>query len=275
MLRIKKVFKNSIILFAQQIFISVIAIAAIGFIARKIGKSDYGIFALAFAFPGLFAEIGSLGLRNLTIQEVAKNREVAVKEFIGRMIPVRLFLISIMGIVTIISAEIFNYGHKEFIAIIIGTISAIIESVSRIIQDIFQSFEEMGQIAIREMSIRLFTALAGCFLVWKGFGVFALCWLYVIGNIIGLIFNLIIFKKRFEVPKLMWDWRFCRNNIKDSAGFLLGGIGGEIPREGYAGVGYNEQSGAGTGTVRNNFDGFIVTAATGDVPVEISEFLME
>lgn len=68
----------------------------------------------------------------------------------------------------------------------------------------------------------------------------------------------------------------CEGGIVEYAidGVRLHLLSGETPRVGYAGVGYIESDPVGTGSVRNNFDGFTISAA-GAVPVELSTFASE
>ena len=95
--RESKVVRNSAILAAQHIVINLIAIVVVGYIARKLGKQDYGVYALAFGFPAIFEFIGSLGLRPLIIREIARNKDKSL-EFLGKVIPAQAVLIVLMTI---------------------------------------------------------------------------------------------------------------------------------------------------------------------------------
>lgn len=228
MSRAKTVLKNSSYLFLQHIIVNLISIAAIGYIARKLGTRDFGIYTLAFVFPAMFSEIGSFGLRGLTIREIAKNRESGIHDFLGKIIPVRLVLILIMGGTVIGLSKIMNYEARETFAILIGTFAAMIDSVSRIIQDVFQSFEEMGKVAIREVLVRVITAVGACYAVWNEYGVIVLCFIFVIGAIFGFSINLALYLKRFKAPKFCWDWMFLKISLKEGFGYFLVGAGSAL-----------------------------------------------
>jgi O-antigen/teichoic acid export membrane protein len=223
MSRTKTVLKNSSYLFFQHVVVNLISIAAIGYIARKLGARDFGIYTLAFVFPAMFSEIGSFGLRGLTIREMARNRESAINDFLGKIVPVRLVLILLMGATVAGFARMMNYGAQEVIAILIGTLVAMIEGISKIIQDVFQSFEEMGRVAVREVLVRVITAVGACYAVWSGYGVIVVCSAFVLGAIFGLLINLALYLKRFKLPRFSWDWSFLRLSMKEGFGYFLGG----------------------------------------------------
>ena len=49
-----KIIKNSIWLIVQPLILNFISLFIIGYIARKLGQSDYGKFIFAFGFVSIF-----------------------------------------------------------------------------------------------------------------------------------------------------------------------------------------------------------------------------
>ena len=223
MSRVGRVAKNSLILGLQQVAVNLLSVFVVGYIARQLGKIDYGVFSLAFTFTVFFSFIGHLGLRSLTIREVAKEKENS-SEYLGKIIPARLILIALMTVVIPLAAILLNYDIKIVAIVAIAALAAMFEQLSRIINDVFQAYEEMGKVASRDIIVRLFTGGASIAVLFYGYGLVAVSWIYVVGAFIGLVYNVVLFDKRFSWPRMRIDYIFIKKNLQEGVSFLILGI---------------------------------------------------
>jgi len=221
--RIRRVARNSIILGLQQVIVNLLSVFVVGYIARKLGKFDYGVFSLAFTFSVFFSFLGDLGLRTLTIREVARDRDQS-NEYLGKIIPARLFLIFLMTAAIPLAAILSRYDSKTIAIVVIAALAAMFEQLSRIISDIFQAYEEMGKVAFRDISVRLFTGITSVVVLFYGYGLVAVSWIYVAGAFIGLIFNVVLYHNRFLWPKLQLNYFFIWTNVKGGLSFMVIGM---------------------------------------------------
>lgn len=225
--RIRRVARNSILLGLQQVAINILSVVVVAYIARKLGGMDYGVFSLAFTFTGFFIFLGHLGLRTLTIREVAKDIEHA-NDYLGKIIPARLFLVTLMTAVIPLAAFVFNYEKNTIIIIAIAALATMFEQLSRIISDIFQAYEEMGKVAFRDVIVRLFTGFASIAVLYCGYGLVAVSWIYVLGAFIGFIFNVLLYNNRFSMPVLQFDHDFILKNVKIGLSFMVIGMASSL-----------------------------------------------
>lgn len=223
MSRVGRVVRNSLLLGLQQVAVNLLSVVVVGYIARKLGQTDYGVFSLAFTFTVSFAFLGHLGLRTLTIREVAKERENA-QEYLGKIIPARLILITLMTAAIPLAAICLQYDSKTVIIVSIAAVSALFEQLSRIFADIFQAHEEMGKVAFRDIAVRVFTGLASIAVLYFGHRLVAVSWIYVLGAVVGLLINMLLYNHRFAWPKLQFDLPFIWNNIKEGLVFMVLGM---------------------------------------------------
>ena len=86
-----KNFAKNIVLSGFSEFTTVFLFVLFIFAARQLGDEQFGVFMFAMAFVGLFEIINDLGLKNLLVREVARNKQNA-KEFIGNAVTVSVFL---------------------------------------------------------------------------------------------------------------------------------------------------------------------------------------
>lgn len=227
MSRIRRVARNSILLGLQQVAVNLLSVVVVGYIARKLGKIDYGVFSLAFTFTIFFSFLGHLGLRTLTIREVAKERGNS-QGYLGKIIPARLVLIVLMTAAIPLTAFLLKYPPKIIIIMAIAALSTLFEQLSRILSDIFQAHEEMGKVAFRDIAVRIFTGIASIAVLYFGYGLVAVSWVYVLGAKIGFLINLLLYNHRFAWPKLQWDSSFIVHNIKEGLSFMMLGMASTI-----------------------------------------------
>lgn len=219
----KKVARNSAILTVQHVGINLISLVAVGYIARKLGRDDYGVYSLAFAFPSVFEFIGSFGLRQLTIREIARNRESSF-DYLGKVIPARVALIVSMGSVVLVAGYLMGYGFRVLLALAISVLSVVFEHLSKIFVDVFQAFQEMGKVAIRDLSVRIFTAVSSILVLSLGGGLYQVCAVYAVGTMFGLVINVLLYRRRFPFPKVCFDPGFAWAGIKEGSSFVVIGL---------------------------------------------------
>src|SRR4051794_29361338 len=87
-----RVAKNSFWLIAQPLLMNAISLLAIAYIARKLGKENYGRFVFAISFIGMFAPLTNLGLRLLTVRHIATSDRKDLSEYLGKMTVLRFSL---------------------------------------------------------------------------------------------------------------------------------------------------------------------------------------
>jgi O-antigen/teichoic acid export membrane protein len=219
------ILKNAAFLILKHFFTNIVAIFAVAFIARKLGVENYGIFALAFTLPSFLCNLATLGLRGVMVREIASRTDQERNAFLSNAIPLRITLVSLMALFLFIIAPYLNYPAPMVLAMRIALVGAFFEEISRIVNDIFEGIQEIGKVVIREIAVRIFTATLACSSLWLGYGLFTICWAYVAGSFLGMVYLLIIFRQRFIIKRYHFDWKFSKKTLKESMGFALSGFG--------------------------------------------------
>ena len=226
MSRSKTVTINSIILSLQQVVVNLISIFVIGYTARKLGQEDYGVFSLAFTFPVIFSALSNMGLRTLTVREIAKARNTsnAYTDYVARIVPPRLFFILFVSVWIVLIAILMGYDKKIILVISIATFSYIFELASRIALDVFQAHEQMGKIAFRDIIVRLFSGIFSVIVLYLGYGIYAVSFVYLGGTFVGFVINILLYQKYFTFVRPVLDLTFIKKNLKESFPFMLMGF---------------------------------------------------
>ena len=76
---IQRIAKNTGVLLVSQIASYILGFFFVMYTARYLGAAGFGILSFALAFTGIFGVFADLGLRQLTVREVARDKTLASK----------------------------------------------------------------------------------------------------------------------------------------------------------------------------------------------------
>ena len=76
---VQRIAKNTGVLLISQIASYIIGFFIIMYTARYLGAEGFGILSFALAFTGIFVVFADVGLRQLTVREVARDKSLAGK----------------------------------------------------------------------------------------------------------------------------------------------------------------------------------------------------
>lgn len=208
---VRRLVKNTSVLFLSQMISYVLAFFYTLYSARYLGTSNFGIISFATAISGLFAIFTDLGLSTLTIREVARDKDKTYS-YLGNHGTIKL----ILSIITMLFLAIFvNIGTfdnvTKYVVYLIGA-SIIINAFSGVFTSMFRAYEEMEYQSIAEIinAVSMFAGILIC--VFTKQSVIEFAGVYLIASIFVLIYNfamctknygLIHFQKDFELWKYL------------------------------------------------------------------------
>ena len=135
-----RVVTNSFWLIAQPLVLNVASLVVVGYMARTLGQADYGKFVFAFAYVSMFAPLANMGLRAITVREIAKDREHADR-FLGSILIVRLVLSVVATLLAALLIELLGYPIDTRMVVYLAASTIVFQAVSTTFYDAFQGFE--------------------------------------------------------------------------------------------------------------------------------------
>jgi O-antigen/teichoic acid export membrane protein len=180
----------------QQVVINLITIFVVGFIARRLGSSRYGMFTLAFTFVSIFKIFTGMGLRALTVREVASAR-AGGRRFASRVLGLRLLLALLAVCAALGVVFLLGYPLETRLAIAIALPTLLLEVPATAAKDVFQAFERMEYVAVVDLAVRLTTAVGAVSVLLLGFGLYAVVLAYAAGSLVAAVLGLILCRRRF------------------------------------------------------------------------------
>lgn len=146
----RKIAYNVFVSSVSKVLSTALALVAIGFITRYLGKEGFGNYATVLAFLSFFAAISDLGLYHIATREI--SREGADEEkILGNIFSIRLISsVAVFGISPLV-VWFFAYSADVKIGIVIAAASFIFSSGYQILNGVFQKNLAMDKVAIGEL----------------------------------------------------------------------------------------------------------------------------
>jgi len=183
------------------------------YMARHLGKSDFGVFSFAFAFCGLFVLLTDMGLDKLTVREVSRDKQAAGK-YIGNFVLIKIFLgIFTFGLIVLV-VNMMGYSDPTLSVVYLLGLHIVIRSFSNIFYAVIQANERMEYVSFGSILGNALLLLGVLFIRSQNFDVAAYGIIFVIVSTIDLVYAFWICSKKFAIPKLEIDWTFWKDSIR-------------------------------------------------------------
>jgi len=196
------IFKNAFWLTVAEVINKLLKLVLIIYVARILGATEYGKFAFALAFIGLFGIFLHLGLPRIIIREFASDKEKE-KEY-PALFSLKI-LLSLGTLVLILIGSFFVTPDSLIRKLIwILAIYTVVDSFFSIIYVFFKARQRMEYESWVKILQAIFVTAFGLFVIFNFPSVESLSYAYLFAAIIALVITLLFF--HFKVYRLSLDW---------------------------------------------------------------------
>ncbi|MCL0070516.1 flippase [Dehalococcoidia bacterium] len=224
---VQRIAKNTGVLLVAQVGSYLLAFLYMMYIARYLGPADFGTLSFALAFTGIFSIFGDLGLGQLTVREVARDKTLASKYLTNIAIMKIILAVITFGLIAL-TINLMGYPQETITVVYLIGLSVIFMAFTQMFYSIFQAFERVEFQAIGQM-LNAALLLAGAIIVIKlGLDVVTFASLFVLVSLLTLAYSFIIVRRKISNPPLVWsprtmelDWDFWKPTIKEALPFGL------------------------------------------------------
>jgi len=227
---VQRIVKNTGVLLASQIISRLLAFFYVMYTARYLGAKGFGILSFALAFTGIFGVFTDLGLGQLTIREVARDKSL-VSKYLANISVMKVILATITFGLIVLLINLLGYPKQTIEIVYLIALSVIFGAFTQMFNSIFQAFERMEYVSLGQILKSILVLSGVIFAIKQGFGVISFASLFLIASIIVLVYSLLILRWKFANPvftsanKLLEvDWSFWKPTIKEALPFGLTGI---------------------------------------------------
>ncbi|MCE7698454.1 MAG: flippase, partial [Methanobacterium paludis] len=209
---VRKIAKNTTVLFISQILSYILGFFGTMYTARYLGADGFGILSTALALTGIFAVFTDMGLSTLTIREVSRDTALANKYLTNTAVLRVLLTFLTFGL---IGLTVFIMGYPPLVSnvIYIITLSYLFGAISGVFFSIFQAHEDMEYQALGNIINSIFSFAGILFVIFYALGIIAFASIYLVTGFILLVYCLIIYAWKYSLPKMKIDLSFWKPTI--------------------------------------------------------------
>ena len=220
---IKRVAKNTSVLFIATIICYALGFFTTLYTARYLGPEEFGIISLAVSLTSIFGVLTDLGLNTLIVREVARNKKLADK-YVSNTLVIKLALAFLTFVFIILTTVLLNYSWEVRTVIYIIMFSVIFTAFTSIFNAIFQSYEKMEYQSVGTI-LNASLMLTGVLIsMYFHLNILAFAFVYFISALVTLVYSCMAYSLKFIRIKIDIDWSFWRPTIKDSLPFAVTGV---------------------------------------------------
>jgi O-antigen/teichoic acid export membrane protein len=187
----KRLVRNTGYLLTSTIAVKILTFVTVVIIARYLGKDNFGVFAAAQAFVGLFIVIISLGTEFGFVYEGSKNKEI-INSFLGSGIVLKVGLGVLSFIVIVLMARLLGYSQLHVAAISIFVLVWVFISFQNFFSGVFQIHQRMEFRAILDTGRELVFFLILLIVIRFGTNVLGIVSAKLVSNVVFLVVAILL-----------------------------------------------------------------------------------
>ncbi len=223
----KRIYKNTLYLGVAEIVSRILQFVVMLYAARLLSKEHFGKFSFALSLSFIAIVLADLGINTLLIREISRNRQLAGKYFVNAFF-LKIVLSFITFFLVVAALNILNYPSDTRQIVYIIWAFTIVLTFTELFFSIFRAFEMMFYDAFLKVLKMFLLAIAGLYVLLKGYGVVAFSYSFVAVEIITVLAALVIALNKFIKLELMIDYAFMEGILKKSLPFGLALVFGSI-----------------------------------------------
>jgi O-antigen/teichoic acid export membrane protein len=220
MSNVRRVAKNFVALTLSQIVGMGVGLVLVILITRFLGSDNYGKLGTAWAIGAVLTIFAPLGLDQLMVREVARDKTVAAKYLGNVLVLESLLAIPCMGLIAL-AAWIMRLPADSAEVLYIAGGYYILISLGNDIKNVFQAYEQMEYIAVLTIVRSVITLVLGAAVLLLGYGIVAVVWAYFAGAVLDVVVTLFVSMKRFVKPRLEIDLVFWKQKVIQALPFAV------------------------------------------------------
>ena len=216
---VKRIAKNTAFTFSGDILSKILTMILTIFITRFFTEVEFGKLSFALSFTGLFIILIDLGIRLLIIRSMACDQKNASK-YISNALMLKAVSSFIVFWLIVLTINLMGYPPDTKLAVYLGALIIILESLSGSLGSVFQAFQKMKYPAINKVVRVLLRFCITLPLLFLGYGLIPVLLAYLIVQIIN--FLMYIFQsRRFIKLEFKPDYQLMKQLIIGGFPFLL------------------------------------------------------
>jgi O-antigen/teichoic acid export membrane protein len=216
----RRITTNFLSLATSEIISKILQLMVYVYLARHLGKENFGIFSFGLAFAFLVVIIADFGLSTLLIREISRDKKSASK-YLSNAFASKILLSIITLVFGFVALYVMNYPPETKIIAMVMLSFTVAQSFTDLFSSIFKAFERMYYDAIIKVIRMVLLIGLVLYLIKSGYGLFASSIAFLIVEIFVFIITASIVYIKFIKVSFEFDYKFSKTLLKSSSLFCL------------------------------------------------------
>lgn len=188
------ILRNSLFLMTYPLLLNLLSVLVIGYIARKLGPSDFGIFNFVIIFVMTFLPLGRMGLDNVAVRDLAALRadNNAARRYIDDVISLRILIAVATLVAIVLAAKLIGYPSRIQLAIYYSLALVFFQLLSESFTDVFRSYERMEFVALPNLIGGTVLTVLSVWVLYSGYGLYELIGVYGAGHLLSSVMAVVL-----------------------------------------------------------------------------------
>ncbi|MFA6228140.1 MAG: flippase [Patescibacteria group bacterium] len=193
-------------------------------LARSVGVADQGRFTFALSFTSIFAMFLDLGLTQVLIREVAKDREHSAK-YLANILGYKLAASALVYLIIIVLVNILGYPQLTKSLVYISGFVMLLDSFSLSVYGALRGHQNLAYESLGVIINQSIVLIAGGGLLFFGAPLTWVMAVYILGSLTNFIWSAVNLRRKYQIPiAFSFDWLTIRQLVLISIPFALAGI---------------------------------------------------
>lgn len=225
---LQRLLSNTILAFVSTAMMKVSTSILFIFVGRLRGPAEAGVFNLGVTYYTIGMALSTWGLHELLVREVAPRREESGR-YLANYLILRLTISSLLFAGLLLFLELnLPYSAEAKTVIRIMALGIFPEAVFSLCQALFMAHENLAVPTVGALINSVVTLGFGMWVLYQGGEATAVAWFMPVSGVAGiLVFPFALLRLFRRVPQraaARFDWRFSREQLRYTPGFVLLGL---------------------------------------------------
>src|SRR3989344_5282894 len=216
---VRNISKNLLFLASGELVSKILQFVLMVYAARLLDQASFGKFSFALSLSFIAIIAADLGINQLLIREIARDKKDISRYFINAFV-VKLSFAFVAYFFIIILLNALNYPSDTRYVVYAIWIFTIISTFTDLFYSIFRAFEKMFFDAMIKTLRMIILASVGLYVLFHGYGVLAFSIVFIGVELLMLIIAYFIATRKFMKLSFEINFEFMKNLVKTA--FPLG-----------------------------------------------------
>jgi len=210
----RKIAYNVVFNVVAKVCSTALALVAIGFITRYLGKEGFGDYATVIAFFSFFGSIADLGLYAIAAREISR-KGADEQHIISNVFTLRIFISFIVFLLTPLIILLLPYSHEVKVGIMVAAASFVFSSTYMVLNGVFQKHLAMDRVALAEIIGKTAQLIIVIVAVRNNLGFIAITSSILVAMVINSLLVIFLARKYVRLS-LRFDFAYWKKFLRES-----------------------------------------------------------